>query len=111
LKVQAFLSAPAWKDYIIRPVDALASALVSDAALDDYIRNTSISAQHPVGSAAMTPKSASWGVVNPDLRLKRSTGLRIVDASVMPFVPSGHTQAPTYAVAERGCDLIKSSWE
>ncbi|KAJ6617560.1 GMC oxidoreductase-domain-containing protein [Mycena sp. CBHHK59/15] len=110
LKTQTFLSAPAWKDYIIRPVDNLARALVSDAALDEYIRNTSISAQHPVGSAAMTAKSATWGVVNPDLRVKGTTGLRIVDASVMPFVPSGHTQAPTYAVAERGSDLIKNSW-
>ncbi|KAJ6535925.1 pyranose dehydrogenase [Mycena vulgaris] len=111
LKTQEFLSAPAWKGYIIRPVDALASALLSDAALDEYIRNTSISAQHPVGSAAMTARTASWGVVNPDLRLKGATGLRIVDASVMPFVPSCHTQAPTYAVAERGSDLIKNDWK
>ncbi|KAJ7489583.1 pyranose dehydrogenase [Mycena latifolia] len=111
LKTKEFLSAPAWKDYIIRPVDALASALVSDAALDEYIRNTSISAQHCVGSAAMTAKSASWGVVDPNLRVKGATGLRIVDASVMPFVTSGHTQAPTYAVAERGSDLIKNDWK
>ncbi|KAJ6512607.1 pyranose dehydrogenase [Mycena sanguinolenta] len=110
LKSEEFLCTPAWKDYIIGPVDVLAAALVSDAALEAYIRNTSIPASHCVGSASMSPKSASWGVVDPDLRIKNATGLRIVDASVMPFVPSAHTQAPTYAVAERGSDLIKASW-
>ncbi|KAF7374315.1 Pyranose dehydrogenase 3 [Mycena sanguinolenta] len=110
LKSEEFLSASAWKDYIIGPVDVLAAALVSDAALEAYIRNTSIPASHCVGSAAMSAKSANWGVVDPDLRVKNATGLRIVDASVMPFGPSGHTQAPTYAVAERGSDLIKASW-
>ncbi|KAF8139403.1 aryl-alcohol oxidase [Mycena galopus ATCC 62051] len=110
VKRQEFLSGPAWKDYTIAPVDELAAALTSDAALEAYIRNTSIPGSHCVGSAAMTAKSANWGVVNPDLRVKNATGLRIVDASVMPFMPSGHTQAPTYAVAERGSDLIKASW-
>ncbi|KAJ7618667.1 hypothetical protein FB45DRAFT_755944, partial [Roridomyces roridus] len=43
--------------------------------------------------------------VDPDLLLKSATGVRVVDASVTPFVPSGHTQAPTYAIAERGSDL------
>ncbi|KAJ7654799.1 pyranose dehydrogenase [Mycena rosella] len=111
LKTQEFLSAPAWRGYIVGPAEPLASALLSDAALDEYIRNTSISAQHPVGSAAMTAKSAGWGVVDPDLRVKGATGLRIVDASVIPFAPAAHTQAPTYAVAERGANLIMGDWK
>ncbi|KAJ7836607.1 aryl-alcohol oxidase-like protein [Mycena leptocephala] len=90
-KSQQFLSAPAWKDYIIGFVDELARAFASDATLDAYIRNTSLPALHCVGSAAMSAKSASWG----------ARGLRVVDASVM---------APTYAVAERGSDLIKATW-
>ncbi|KAF8173594.1 hypothetical protein K438DRAFT_1850396 [Mycena galopus ATCC 62051] len=110
VKSQEFLSGPAWKDYTIALVDELAAALTSDAALEAYMRNTSIPGSHCVGSAAMTVKSANWGGMNPDLRVKNATGLRIVDASVMPFMPSGHTQAPTYAVAERGRDLIKASW-
>ncbi|KAJ7916220.1 aryl-alcohol oxidase [Mycena leptocephala] len=109
-KAVKFLSAEAWKDYVIRPLDNLAQALTSEEALEAYIRETSIIAAHPVGSAAMSPKNATWGVVDPDLLLKGATGIRIIDASVMPFVPSGHTQAPTYAIAERGADLIKQKW-
>ncbi|KAJ7430160.1 hypothetical protein B0H11DRAFT_2264204 [Mycena galericulata] len=71
---KSFFSAQAWKDYIIAPVDILAAALASDAAMDTYIRNT-------------------WGVVDPDLLMKGATGLHIVDASTMPCVPSRHTAA------------------
>ncbi|KAJ7026119.1 pyranose dehydrogenase [Mycena alexandri] len=110
-KAVKFLSADAWKGYVLRPIDALAQALTSDEALDAYMRQTVIAALHPVGSAAMSPANASWGVVDPNLVLKNATGVRVVDASVMPFVPSGHTQAPTYAIAERGADLIKRDWE
>ncbi|KAJ6535956.1 pyranose dehydrogenase [Mycena vulgaris] len=109
-KAVQFLSAEAWKDYVIRPIDNLAQGLASDKALDEYMRETVIGAAHPTGSAAMSPTNATWGVVNPDLLLKGATGIRIIDASVMPWVPSGHTQAPTYAIAERGSDLIKQKW-
>ncbi|KAF7368939.1 Pyranose dehydrogenase 1 [Mycena venus] len=109
-KAVKFLSADAWKDFVIRPIDNLAQALTSEEALESYIRETVINALHPVGSAAMSPKNATWGVVDPDLLLKGATGIRVIDASVMPLVPSGHTQAPTYAIAERGADLIKQQW-
>ncbi|KAJ7654803.1 pyranose dehydrogenase [Mycena rosella] len=109
-KAVKFLSGNAWKGYVIRPIDDLAQALISDDALDAYMRNTVIAACHIVGSAAMSPENATWGVVNPDLLLKGATGIRIIDASVMPYIPSGHTQAPTYAIAERGADLIKQKW-
>ncbi|KAJ7618659.1 aryl-alcohol oxidase [Roridomyces roridus] len=110
-KAVKFLSAQAWDGFVLRPVDDLAQALTSDDALDAYIRNTVISALHPVGTAGMSPRNAHWGVVDPDLLLKNATGVRVVDASIMPFVPSGHTQAPTYAIAERGSDLVKQKWE
>ncbi|KAJ7489588.1 aryl-alcohol oxidase-like protein [Mycena latifolia] len=109
-KAVQFLSADAWKGFVIRPLDNLAQALTSDDALNAYMRETVIGAAHPTSSAAMSPENATWGVVNPDLLLKGATGIRIIDASVMPFVPSGHTQAPTYAIAERGSDLIKQKW-
>ncbi|KAJ7242977.1 aryl-alcohol oxidase [Mycena rebaudengoi] len=110
-KARTFLSANAWKDYVIRPLDNLATAFTSDDALEAYIRSVVIAAAHSVGSATMSPRGATWGVVDPDLLLKKASGIRIVDASVMPFVPSCHTQAPTYAIAERGADLIKKKWE
>ncbi|KAF8218264.1 pyranose dehydrogenase [Mycena galopus ATCC 62051] len=109
-KAVKFVSAETWKGFVIRPIDNLAQALNSDEALETYIRETVISALHPVGTSAMSPKNATTGVVDPDLLLKGATGIRVIDASVMPFVPSGHTQAPTYAVAERGADLVKQQW-
>jgi len=109
-KAVKFLSANAWKGFVLRPLDNLAQALTSEEALESYIRETGITAAHPVGSAAMSPKNATWGVVDPDLLLKGATGIRVIDASVMNHIPSGHTQAPTYAIAERGADLIKQQW-
>ncbi|KAJ6460937.1 aryl-alcohol oxidase [Mycena sanguinolenta] len=109
-KAVKFISAKAWEGFVIRPIDNLAQALASNEALETYIRDNVGPALHPVGTAAMSPKNATWGVVGPDLLLKGATGLRVIDASVMVYVPSGHTQAPTYAVAERGSDLIKQQW-
>jgi choline dehydrogenase len=83
---------------------------------------------HPTGTAAMSPKGAHWGVVDPDLKVKGVEGLRIVDGSVLvswlpsiiirvwgvyfdvvqPFSPNAHTQGPIYLVGERGADLIKA---
>jgi choline dehydrogenase-like flavoprotein len=82
-KAVKFVSAEAWKGFVIRPLENLAQALTSDEALEAYIRETVISSAHPVGSAAMSPKEAKWGVVGPDLLLKGATGIRVIDASVM----------------------------
>ncbi|KAK0481457.1 aryl-alcohol oxidase [Armillaria novae-zelandiae] len=59
---------------------------------------------------SMSPRFAEYGVVDPDLLVKGVSGLRVVDASIFPFVPAGHTQAPTYIIAERAADLIKATW-
>ncbi|KAF8665712.1 hypothetical protein AX16_000162 [Volvariella volvacea WC 439] len=106
--LQRFLAASAWQDFVIEPLGPLADA-VDDDSIDEYIRNTAATVFHPVGTASMSPVGASWGVVDPDLKVKGAEGLRIVDASVLPIVPSAHTQAPVYVVAERAADLIKAS--
>ncbi|KAF8582565.1 GMC oxidoreductase [Ramaria rubella] len=106
---QRFLTAPAWKGYVLQPFGALANATTDDE-LDDYIRQNGGTTLHMVGSAAMSARDAKYGVVDPDLLVKGVTGLRIIDASVMPFIPSAHTQAATYIIAERGADLIKAAW-
>ncbi|KAJ7471297.1 pyranose dehydrogenase [Mycena galericulata] len=104
-----FVAAPAWDGYILAPVPDLGNA-TTDAALDAYIRNTAGTSSHLVGSAGMAAPDAGYGVVNPDLLLKNAVGVRVVDASVLPIVPSAHTQAAVYVVAERGADLIKEAW-
>ncbi|KAJ7863598.1 pyranose dehydrogenase [Mycena olivaceomarginata] len=107
-KVLNFFKAPIWRDYIIAPI--LDVENLTDDALDQFIRNSASAAFHLVGTAAMSAKGARYGVVDPDLRVKGASRLRIIDASVFPFVPSSHTQAGTYAIAERGADLVKKAW-
>jgi len=108
-KLLNFVKAPTWQGYIIAPTVDLEN--LSDDDLDEFIRNTTSSGAHLVGTAAMSAKDAQYGVVDPDLLVKGASRLRIIDASVFPFVVSGHTQAPTYAIAERGADLVKEAWE
>ncbi|KAK0241273.1 aryl-alcohol-oxidase from pleurotus Eryingii [Armillaria nabsnona] len=97
---QKFVSAPVWKDYILT-----LTTNITDLA--GSIRNEAGSTDHQVSTASMSPVDAGWGVVDPDLKLKRAMGVRVVDASVLPFVPAAHTQAAVYAFAERTADLIK----
>ncbi|KAG6910329.1 hypothetical protein DXG01_011397 [Tephrocybe rancida] len=104
-----FVSAPAWKDYIIRPTSGLEN-VTNDEELNKYVLDTTVPGLHGVGTASMSPRSAKHGVVDPDLRVKGASGLRVADASVMPYVPASHTQAPVYIIAERAADLIKAFW-
>ncbi|KAL0959581.1 hypothetical protein HGRIS_011291 [Hohenbuehelia grisea] len=107
---RAFVKAPAFNGYINRPYISSGAEEDSDEYIDEYIRNYTTSVWHPVGTAAMTPARSKKGVVTPELLVKGVEGLRIVDASVMPFIPAAHTQAPVYVIAERAADLIKAAW-
>jgi choline dehydrogenase len=78
----------------------------SDAELLQYVRNSVVTIYHPVGTCSMGGESRWNTVVDPELKVRGVTGLRVVDASVMPVVPRGNTNAPTIAIAERAADLI-----
>ncbi|RDB18616.1 Pyranose dehydrogenase 3 [Hypsizygus marmoreus] len=104
-----FVKAPAFADYVVGPAGDLAGA-TTDAQLDAYMAAEAGTFFHPTGTAAMSPKGAKSGVLDPDLKVKKVSGLRVVDASIFPHIPSGHTQASVYVIAERASDIIKSSY-
>ncbi|KAF5368019.1 hypothetical protein D9758_004328 [Tetrapyrgos nigripes] len=108
LAARRFVTAPTWDNYIISQFDNINGSSIDE--IDQFIRNTTRSAYHVVGTASMSAKNADWGVVDPDLRLKGVEGVRVVDASVLPYTPSGHTEAIVYILAERAADLIKDTW-
>ncbi|XP_055678428.1 glucose dehydrogenase [FAD, quinone]-like [Lutzomyia longipalpis] len=65
---------------------------------------------HPIGTAKMGPDTDPDAVVDYRLRVKGVKGLRVIDASIMPRIPSGNTNAPTIMVAEKGADFIIEDW-
>ena len=75
------------------------------ADMQAYIRRHAQTLYHPVGTCAMGADDDS--VVDLELRVRGVEALRVVDASVMPTVPRGNTNAPVIAVAERAADLIR----
>ena len=73
--------------------------------LADYVRQFGRTGYHPVGACKMGVDPLA--VVDPDLRVRGLSGLRVCDSSVMPSVVSSNTNAPTIMIAERGSDLIR----
>lgn len=76
----------------------------SDAELDAYIRETAVPDIHSVGTCRMG--NDSMAVTDPMLRVHGLERLRVVDASIMPRVPSGNTNVPTMMIAEKAADSI-----
>jgi choline dehydrogenase len=80
---------------------------VDDDALDAHLRARSQTLYHPVGTSCMG--KGDDAVVTPDLRVRGVEGLRVVDASVIPALPRGHTNWPTVMVAERAAELMRAA--
>ena len=82
----------------------------SDDYFECFARHYTMTFYHPVGTCKMGPRSDAAAVVDPQLRVYDIEGLRVIDASVMPTIVSGNTNAPTIMIAEKAADFIKSFW-
>ncbi len=99
------IAQPAFAPY--RGEELLPGAKVQEAsAIDAFVRRKAESIYHPVGTCAMGLDSDSNAVVDTALRVRGVEGLRVVDASVMPKLIGGNTNAPTIMIAERAADWI-----
>jgi choline dehydrogenase len=81
------------------------TAVATDAEIEAYLRTMLITTHHSVGTCAMG--IGSNAVVDPQLRVRGVEGLRVCDASIMPTVPGGNTNAPAIMVGEKAADLIR----
>ena len=92
-------SAPALREW--RRADFLVPRSDSEADIVDFVQRRAHTVYHPVGTCAM------GAVVDGELRVIGLEGLRVVDASVMPTITRGNTNAPTIMIAEKASDLIR----
>jgi choline dehydrogenase-like flavoprotein len=102
-QARAILAAPAFKPYL--GMERLpGAARQSDAELEDFIRATAETEYHPVGTCKMGGDALA--VVDERLRVRGIAGLRVIDASIMPTLVSGNTNAPTIMIAEKGAAMV-----
>jgi choline dehydrogenase-like flavoprotein len=102
-KAREILAQPALRAYTGE--EALPGASIgTDAALLDYIRKRAKTVYHPVGTCQMG--IGEHAVVDPELRVRGVAGLRVIDASVMPNLISGNTNAASIMIGEKGADYV-----
>ncbi len=96
-------AAPALAPYVVSETRPGAH-VHSDAAIEAFARNEGSSLYHPVGTCKMGIDDMA--VVDPQLRVRGIDGLRVADASIMPTLTTGNTNAPTIMIAEKAAELI-----
>lgn len=80
--------------------------ITSDAAIEGYVRASASTVWHPVGTCRMGAADDALAVVDPALRVRGVTGLRVADASVMPMITAGNTNAAAIMIGDKAADLI-----
>ena len=110
-QMRTILNQPALAGYRGQELATTANAK-TDADIETVIRNYGDTIYHPVGTCRMGPldgpQANSLNVVDSELRVHGMTGLRVVDASIMPRIVAGNTNAPVIMVAEKAADMIKA---
>jgi choline dehydrogenase len=104
--IRAMFAAPPLRDLIERELEP-GDAVRSDGELEEHLRANAIVSHHPVGTCSMGHGPAC--VVDPQLRVHGVEGLRVCDASIMPTVPGGNTNAPSIMIGEKAADLIRNA--
>ena len=89
--------------HVQRPVD-----LDNDEDIEQAIREDADTVYHPVGTCKMG--SDEMSVVNERLKVHKVSGLRVIDASIMPTLVGGNTNAPTIMIGEKASDMILEDW-
>lgn len=103
---RSIMTAPAMKGYISKEMFGV-SDTTTDAEWEQHIRNRADTVYHPVGTCKMG--TDDMAVVDPQLRVRGIQGLRVADASIMPTLVSGNTNAPTIMIGEKCADMIKAA--
>jgi choline dehydrogenase-like flavoprotein len=106
-EIRRIVGAPAMKPYHSAEIDP-GPQVESDEQIATFVRNNLGTTYHPAGTCKMGRDPMA--VVDPQLRVHGIERLRVIDASIMPQVISGNTNAPTIMIAERGADFIKAQW-
>jgi choline dehydrogenase len=101
--MRRIFQAPAMARYIAEEIEPGAQCDNDDELLD-FIRHRGSTTYHPVGTCRMGPDPKA--VVDERLRVRGFAGLRVIDASIMPAVVSGNTNAATIMIGEKGADMI-----
>ncbi|HEX2135881.1 MAG TPA: GMC family oxidoreductase N-terminal domain-containing protein [Microvirga sp.] len=103
--VRRLLAAPELQPYYVRE-ESPGASVAADADLLAYARESGSTSFHLMGTCRMAPKADPGAVVDDELRVYGLQNLRVVDASIMPTMPSANTCASTFMIAEKGADMI-----
>ncbi|NDF06139.1 MAG: glucose-methanol-choline oxidoreductase [Betaproteobacteria bacterium] len=103
-KLRTIMQAPALQSY--RGKEIYTAGIETDAQWEGYIRERADTIYHPVGTCKMGAAHDPMAVLDTQLRVKGVLGLRVIDASAMPTLISGNTNAPTIMMAEKAADFL-----
>jgi choline dehydrogenase-like flavoprotein len=101
------MDAPAFA--ALHPDEMYTAGIRDDAGLREQIKKRADTIYHPVGTCRMGAPGDPLSVVDPKLMVKGVDGLYVVDASVMPTLIGGNTNAPTIMIAEKAADMLKAA--